>query len=58
MRLTCVTGHEITDAASETEVSTLDAGAEIRLCRMHGTVVAIERVDTNHLTEASDALDI
>jgi len=34
---TCVTGHSVADLEAESAVVTLDSGAKIRLCRVHGT---------------------
>jgi len=41
---TCVVGHRIAEHEldSKTEVQTLDRGARARLCREHGTPIAIE----------------
>jgi len=40
---TCTTGHEITQVDFEalTEVQRLDGAANVRVCKEHGTVVAV-----------------
>lgn len=40
---TCTTGHEITQADFEalTEVQRLDDAIDVRVCKEHGTVVAV-----------------
>lgn len=44
-RFKCVVGHTIDPLAlnAETAMSRLDDGAEVRLCRLHGTAVAVTR---------------
>ena len=45
IRYTCVVGHVIPAELLETatEVQVLDRGAEVRLCREHGTPIAVRR---------------
>jgi hypothetical protein len=42
----CVTGHPITDLSGQTELTVVDAGANLRLCREHGAPVRVETTNS------------
>lgn len=52
---TCVAGHEIpgADLQALTQIETLDAGAEVRLCREHGAPIAETIVPEANTTDGA-----